>query len=499
MTGLWTALATVVSWQGLVAVVLGTSLGIIIGALPGIGPSLGIALLIPFTFNLDPAISLVLMLCLYQGAEYGGSITAVLISTPGGAAAAATVLDGYAMNRRGEGGRALGASLTASSIGGLFSAVVLVILAPLLANVALRFGPPEYFSLGLFGLGIVSSLSSDNPLKGWLVAFLGLAIVTVGVDPISGAVRFTGGRFELLEGVPFMTALIGLFAVTEVFNMIDQGNLPREVGRRLNSSFLSLRDLRHIMPATVRGSVIGTVLGILPGLGPSVAAWLAYDMERRWSKHPETFGTGEIKGVAAPEAANNAVVGGNLVPLLSLGIPSSPTAALLMGALVIHGLRPGPQLFVESPEIVYAIYAGLAPPSSRCTCSASLPCRSGRAWSTCPQHDPGAAHSRPCPDRCIRDPQPHVRRLVDARLRRSGLRAEEVSVSPTALGARDRAGLHDRDQLSTVTPDGRWQPQDVPGTASIPRSSRRRAGVRVPPAAGRLEKASVTATSVETH
>jgi putative tricarboxylic transport membrane protein len=360
MTGLWTALATVVSWQGLVAVVLGTSLGIIIGALPGIGPSLGIALLIPFTFNLDPAISLVLMLCLYQGAEYGGSITAVLISTPGGAAAAATVLDGYAMNRRGEGGRALGASLTASSIGGVFSAVVLVILAPLLANVALSFGPPEYFSLGLFGLGIVSSLSSDNPLKGWLVAFLGLAIVTVGVDPISGAIRFTGGRFELLEGVPFMTALIGLFAVTEVFNMIDQGNLPREVDRRLSSARLSLRDLRHIMPATLRGSVIGTVLGIIPGLGPSVAAWLAYDMERRWSKHPETFGTGEIKGVAAPEAANNAVVGGNLVPLLSLGIPSSPTAALLMGALVIHGLQPGPQLFVESPEIVYAIYAGLA-------------------------------------------------------------------------------------------------------------------------------------------
>jgi len=359
MTGLSSALATLASWQGLVAVVFGTSLGMIVGALPGIGPSLGVALLIPFTFNLDPAISLVLMLCLYQGAEYGGSITAVLISTPGTAAAACIVQDGYAMNQRGESGRALGASLTASSIGGLFSAVVLVILAPFLAEVALSFGPPEYFSLGVFGLGIVSSLSSDNPLKGWLVAILGLAIVTVGIDPISGVIRFTGGRFELFEGVPFMTALIGLFAVTEVFNMIDQSTLRHEVRRRLSNTFLSLRDLRHIMPATLRGSVIGSVLGVIPGIGPSVAAWVAYDMERRWSKHPETFGTGEIKGVAAPEAANNAVVGGNLVPLLSLGIPSSPTAALLMGALVIHGLQPGPQLFVESPEIIYAIYAGL--------------------------------------------------------------------------------------------------------------------------------------------
>ena len=179
---------------------------------------------------------------------------------------------------------------------GLFSAMVLVILAPFLAEVALSFGPPEYFSLGMFGLGIVSSLSSDNPLKGWLVAFLGLAIVTVGIDPISGVIRFTGGRFELFEGVPFMTALIGLFAVAEVFNMIDQSSLRHEVRRRLGSAFLSLRDLRHIMPATLRGSVIGAVLGVIPGIGPSVAAWVAYDTERRWSKHPETFGTGEIKG-----------------------------------------------------------------------------------------------------------------------------------------------------------------------------------------------------------
>ena len=360
MEGLLIGLDAVLTMKGLLAVVIGTALGIVIGALPGIGPSLGIALLIPFTYNLDPTTSLILMICLYQGAEYGGSITAILVSTPGGAAAAATVLDGYAMNRKGQGGKAIGASLTASAIGGLLSAAAVVVLTPPLASVALSFGPPEYFALGMFGIGMVSSLSAESPLKGWLVAVLGLVLVTIGIDPISGTARFTMGSYELLEGIPYITALIGLFAITEVFNMIDEGEPKHDVTKRLAGTYLTLRDTIRIMPATLRGSLIGTILGIVPGLGATVAAWMAYDQEKRWSKHPETFGKGEIKGVAAPEAANNAVVGGNLVPLLALGIPSSPTAALLMGALIIHGLQPGPQLFVKAPEVVYGIYAGLA-------------------------------------------------------------------------------------------------------------------------------------------
>ncbi|MEX2642910.1 MAG: tripartite tricarboxylate transporter permease [Acetobacterales bacterium] len=357
--GLLIGLGPVLSWAGIAAIVAGVAIGIIVGALPGLGPSLGIALLIPLTWDMQPAIGMLMLISLYMGAEYGGSISAILISTPGTAAATATVIDGYALNRQGHPGRALGASLSASTVGGLVGALFLIGLAAPLAQIALSFGPPEYFALGVFGLAIVSSLSAESPVKGWIVAVLGLAFVTVGVDPILGMDRFTFGRIELMEGMPFLTALIGLFAVAEVFNMVDQGERTQKVRTSIASIFLSLADLRRLAPTMIRGAVIGTVVGIIPGVGAGVGSWIAYDQEKRFAKHPETFGHGAIEGIAAPEAANNATVGGALIPMLALGIPGSATTAVLMGALIMHGLQPGPQIFDRAPDVVYGLFVGL--------------------------------------------------------------------------------------------------------------------------------------------
>ena len=353
------AAGLVFSWGGLICIVIGVIVGIFVGAMPGLGPSIGITLLIPFTYDLSTAHSLLLLVSLYMAAEYGGSVSAILVSTPGTSAAAATVLDGYPLRQSGQPGLALGISLSASSVGGLVGVVALVAFAQPLAHLALQFGPPAYFAIGLFGLTTVASLSAESPIKGLLVACIGLGISTIGIDPISGAPRFAFGHMELFEGVPFLTTLIGLFALSEVFAIAERKLGKRKIEERLLHVFLPLRRWRELLPTMFSGSVIGTVLGIVPGVGGNIACWIAYDRAKKRSKTPEEFGKGATKGIAAPEAANNATVGGALIPLLSLGVPGSPTTAVLMGALILHGVRPGPQLFAEAPDVIYALFIGL--------------------------------------------------------------------------------------------------------------------------------------------
>lgn len=350
---------TVFTVQGLLAILIGTAIGIVVGALPGLGPSLGVALLIPATFGLPPSVSFNLLVSLYIAAEYGGSISAILIGTPGTAAATATVVDGYPMNQQGRGALALQTSLTASTIGGVVGALSLIVFSQPLVAFVLKFGPPEYFALGLFGLTLIASLSSESILKGLAAGLIGLLIAVVGVDPIMGSARFTGGYFELYEGIPFLVVLIGVFALAEAFTLAEKGASAGDTGSELTGESLGLRQAANMMPTFLRSSVIGTVIGAIPGAGAQIAGWLAYDQERRWSSEPETFGKGQIRGVAAPEAANSASVGGSLMPLLTLGIPGSPTTAVLVGALIIHGLQPGPRLFVDNPDVVYGLFIGM--------------------------------------------------------------------------------------------------------------------------------------------
>ena len=359
MDGILQSLGVIFSFSGLAVLIIGALLGIVIGALPGLGPSIGLSLLIPFTYKLGPELSMLMMISLYTSAEYGGSISAILLSTPGTAAAAATAIDGYAMARKGKANEAISISLTASTVGGVFGGLALLLLAMPLASLALKFGPAGYFAVGVFGLTSVAALSGGSLVKGLVCAAFGLALATIGIDPIAGTPRFTFGLFELYEGVPFLAALIGLFAVSEALVMIENRVAAAPVIKdKVGHVFMSGALWKETWRSMLSGSVIGTLLGILPGVGGNIACWVARDYARSRDPRPEEYGKGSANGIAAPEAANNATVGGALVPLLALGVPGSPTTAIMVGALIMHGLHPGPQLFTEAPSLVYAILFG---------------------------------------------------------------------------------------------------------------------------------------------
>lgn len=346
-------------WQNILAIIVGSVVGYAIGAFPGLNPSTGVALLVPFTYGMSPLTSLVLLCALYGAAEYGGSITAIAINTPGTVAAAATVIDGYQCTLKGYPGKALGVSIVSSAFGGWFSTIALILISVPLVNFALKFGPPEYFSLGIFGLTIISSLSAGFFIKGFIAALIGLLLKTVGFDPFSGYARFTFGEPKLMEGIPFIPVLMGLFAISEVFNIIEEMGVVQETVRKFSSKLPTLKELKELTKVNFLGSAIGLIVGIIPGAGGAIASFIAYNEAKRISRHPEEFGKGSLEGVAAPEAANNAIVGGALIPLLTLGVPGSATAAILMGALMIHGLQPGPELFVKNASLVYGIFASL--------------------------------------------------------------------------------------------------------------------------------------------
>ncbi|MCL1940630.1 MAG: tripartite tricarboxylate transporter permease, partial [Synergistaceae bacterium] len=301
------------------------------------------------------------LLGIYAGGTYGGSITAILIRTPGTISAAATVLDGYPMAQQGRAAEALSIAAIASFIGGIFSCVILIILAPRLARVALLFGPAEYFSIGVFGLSIVASLSTDNFIKGFIAAALGLLIATIGMDPITGSIRLTFGNRDMMGGIEFIPVLIGLFAISEVILKLE-GIFRDKVVKNIASvsgRLASLKIWKANIFNIVRSSVIGVIIGIIPATGAGTACWIAYNEAKRTSKNKELFGKGAPEGVIAPEAANNAVTGGALVPLLTLGVPGDVVTAVILGAFMIHGLSPGPELFRQHAHIVTGIYAML--------------------------------------------------------------------------------------------------------------------------------------------
>ncbi|MCC8191299.1 MAG: tripartite tricarboxylate transporter permease [Planctomycetes bacterium] len=344
-------------WEILWAIGLGTFGGIIIGALPGLTATMGVALLVPLTFGMEPVKGLNMLIGIYVGAIYGGCISAILVKTPGTPSSAATVLDGYPLAQKGEAGKALGMATIASTVGGLFSTVVLAFLAPKLASVALEFGPSEYFALAFFGLTIIASLSGDV-LKGGIAGMLGILISCVGGDPVSGVNRYTFGSVGFAGGLAFTPALIGLFAISEVFVQLENIFEDKIEEIRLSGRWPSRREMRESTITLILGSVIGTFVGIVPGTGSGTASWISYNESRRLSKTPEKYGTGYIVGIAATESANNAVCGGALVPLLALGIPGDVVTAVLMGGLMVQGLAPGPMLFQERPDVVVGLFTG---------------------------------------------------------------------------------------------------------------------------------------------
>jgi len=359
--------AALISALGLLAdpltmllLVLGIVLGLVIGILPGLGPPIAIALALPFTFYMDTVPSMVLLLGIYSAAVYGGSISAIAVGIPGTGAAIATVLDGNNMFKQGRGGEALGFSLTGSIIGGLFSAVCLALIAPFMAQLAAKFGPREYLAISVFGLTLVLRVAGQSLPKGLLVGALRIFLTTWGLDELNGTERYTFGSYHLYEGLPLVPFLVGLFAVSEV--LIGAERAARRVDYSVESLTVKLPGLKtlgRLRDVIFRSSIIGTVIGIIPGEGAAVGAFFAYSEARRRSRTPEKYGTGIHEGVVAPETANNATVGGALIPTLTLGVPGSPAAAVLLGALLIQGLTPGPKLFTDEPDLMYAIFIGL--------------------------------------------------------------------------------------------------------------------------------------------
>lgn len=351
---------TILTPYNIALIFLAGMIGTVIGALPGLGPSAGIALMLPLAAGMDHASGLCLLTGVYMGTMYGGRITAILINTPGDAPAIITALDGYPMMQRGEGGIALGISAISSFIGGMCGLVVLIFFAPIVARNAIFLGPPEYFLLMLLGLSTIVLLAGEDLFKALIMVCFGVLVSTIGADRISGHVRFALMP-EFIEGIDFVAIIIGLYGLGEVFH-----NLEKRLTLNLGKPSLKMSDyvpskavLRKANGPTARGSLLGTVIGILPGAGATIATFLSYALEKKLSKTPENFGKGEVAGLAAPEASNNAAVPGSLIPLITLGIPGSGGTAIMLGALIMFGLQPGPLLMIRSGDVVWAMIAGL--------------------------------------------------------------------------------------------------------------------------------------------
>jgi putative tricarboxylic transport membrane protein len=336
----------------------GSLFGTIVGILPGLGPAAGTALLIPLTFHLDPTGAIIMLAAIYYGSQYGGTITSVLMNVPGEASSAITCLDGYAMAKQGRAGAALSIAAIGSFIGGTVATLGLVVAAQPLTRVALRFGPVEFFALTVLGIVLVMGLAGKSMIKALIVAVFGLLIGMVGMDPTRGSPRFTFGLTELLDGVGFIPVIMGLFGVAEIFeNLEEEGHQVIETN--LSSLMPTREDLRTSSWPIARGTAVGFLLGLVPGMTGTASSVLAYVAERKVSKHPEKFGTGAIEGVAGPETANNAHANAALIPLFTMGIPASPSVAVLMGAFMMNGLIPGPLLFKEHAAVAWGVIASL--------------------------------------------------------------------------------------------------------------------------------------------
>ena len=344
----------------IVAALGGLALGVVVGAIPGLTATMTIAILMPFTFFLPPAVAIGFLLGIYKGAVYGGSIPAVLINTPGTAAAAATCLDGSVLAKTGQAKKALQMSLYASVVGDLLSTILLIAVAAPLAAVAVKFSAPEYTLLFIFSLMLVAAVSGPNPMKGLLSAGIGALVGCVGMDPASGSQRYVFGSTDILGGVPLVPLLIGMFALAEVLDRVSKPLSLQHIASQVPTTAgpsLTKMEFTKCLPTIFRSSGIGAVIGVLPGLGAEIACWIAYGVAKKRSKEPEKYGKGSIEGVSASESANNACVPGDLIPMLVFGIPGDVVTAVLMGAFIAQGLTPGPLLFVNHGPVIYALYA----------------------------------------------------------------------------------------------------------------------------------------------
>ncbi|MDF2524155.1 MAG: transporter [Clostridiales bacterium] len=351
--------ATVSSGINLLYCVIGVVFGMLVGVLPGLGPTAGTAMLLPLTFGMSATESIIMLGGIYYGAMYGGTITSVLINTPGETASVITCLDGHPLAKKGRGGAALGVAAIGSFIGGLFALAGMLLIGPVLAKQALRFGPPEFFSLILMGLTLVIGLLGKSLIKGLMVALLGLLLSMIGIDPFNGTIRFAYGSDNLMDGINFISLSMGAFALTEIFSNLKEDISKKVEMAKINGLFPEKHEWPIVLKSIGRGSILGFLIGLIPGTGASIPTVLSYTIEKKTSKHPEKFGTGVIEGVAGPETANNAYSTASIIPLFTLGIPTSPAMAVLMGAFIIHGLSPGPTMFTDHPEVVWPVIASM--------------------------------------------------------------------------------------------------------------------------------------------
>ncbi|WP_047982716.1 tripartite tricarboxylate transporter permease [Ornithinibacillus contaminans] len=343
----------------LLILIAATLIGFLGGALPGISGTMLVIILLPISYGLDAIPAFILLTTIYASSVFSGLISAVLFRTPGTPEAVATVLDGYPMAQKGKAGQALGIGIFSSVTGGTLGVLCLMFLTPLLASFALSFSSPEYFALAVLGLTVVVSLSGGDLIKGFIGVALGLFIATIGMDPMTGAERFTFGSLELLSGIDLIPVLIGLFAVSEVLRKSKEDHTIKQQMQKFKTKIFDSAIFKRIKGTILRSSILGIVIGILPGVGATTAAMVSYSEATRWSKNPKEFGTGVPEGIAAPESANNAAAMGAMVPLLSLGIPGSATTAIILGAFIMHGMQPGPMLIKDSPDLVYTIFISL--------------------------------------------------------------------------------------------------------------------------------------------
>lgn len=356
-----TGLVNVLNPFTLSLMILGVLLGILMGSIPGMTATMTVAVLLAFTFTLDPANGMMLLLGIYGGAVYAGSIPAILIRTPGTPSAAATIFDGYPLSQNGEAGRAIRMSTVASFVGGVISVIALVFFSPVVADVAIEFGSPEYFALAVFGLTIIASVSGDSLTKGMMSGLLGMLVATIGIDPITGYQRFTFGLAGLYTGVQFIAVMIGLFGIAEGLLAYSEGinENSNQSKQEIEGVLPSLSDLKSIAPVSVASGIVGSFIGAIPGAGGDIAAFVTYNEATRWLKNATpSFGEGNIRGIAAAESGNNASTGGALIPTLTLGIPGDSVTAILIGALMVHDLQPGPGLYQDQTALIYTIFMG---------------------------------------------------------------------------------------------------------------------------------------------
>ncbi|MET8866297.1 tripartite tricarboxylate transporter permease [Nonomuraea sp. NPDC004580] len=334
---------------------VGVIIGMLIGVLPGLGPGATIAILLPITYGIGPVSAIIMLAGIFYGAQYGGTITSVLLRLPGEASSVVTVFDGFALAKQGKAGTALGIAAIGSFVGGTISIIGLTLVAPIVAGFALDFGPPEYAALGILGVLLISSIGNGNKLKAIIAACVGLLIATVGRDTFTGAERFTFGSLNLAEGIDFIPIAMGLFGLSEILYNLEERHNKVHSPAKVGNVWPSRRDLSQSKGAIGRGSLVGFVLGVLPGGGAVLSSLAAYALEKRRAKQPERFGRGAVEGVAAPETANNAAATSSFIPLLTLGIPANATMALIFGALLIQGIQPGPQLVTEHPDVFWGV------------------------------------------------------------------------------------------------------------------------------------------------